>query len=89
MGFLIEPKEANEIDDFESWNDTFNIKIRYINFVEKNILTMWQSTYIEFIDDRDILNHASDLASFKINLLHWKASFMKKKYPDIKHAEAL
>lgn len=50
---------------------------------------MWQSIYIEFIDDHGILNHASDLASFKINLLHWKVSSMKKKYPDIKHTEAL
>lgn len=82
--FLIEPKVANEIDDFESWDETFNIKSRYNSFVKKNILTMWQDTYVEFIDDHDFLNHASDLESFKTNLLHWKASFMKKKYPGYK-----
>ncbi|MCJ0743630.1 hypothetical protein [Pedobacter montanisoli] len=78
--FIIEPKDNNEIDYFESWENTFNIKTRYNSFVKKNILTMWRNTYIEYIDDHDILNHASDLVSFKTNLQHWKSSFMKKKY---------
>lgn len=79
--FIIEPKDNNEIDYFDSWDGIFNIKTRYNSFVEKNILTMWQSTYTEYIDDHDILIHATDLTSFKTNLLYWKASFMKKKYP--------
>jgi len=82
--FKITPKDSAERDYFESWDSTFNIKSRYDSFVEKNILTMWQNTYKEYIDEHDILNHATDLDSFKNNLKHWKASFMKRKYPGYK-----
>lgn len=82
--FVITPKNAAEIDFFHSWDSTFNIKTRYKSFVEKNILTMWQETYKEYINDHEILDHATDLNSFKSNLIHWKASFMKKKYPRYK-----
>lgn len=82
--FKIEPKNNVDIDYFDSWDETFNIKTRYNSFVEKNILKMWISTYTDYIDDHELLVHATDLISFKNNLKYWKASFMKKKYPGYK-----
>lgn len=82
--FKLEPKDKTENDYFENWDDTFRIKTRYNSFVEKNILAMWQDAYKEFINDNEMLYHATDLDGFKSNLKHWKASFMKKKYSGYK-----
>lgn len=82
--FKIEPKDNTENDYFENWDKTFNIVSRYNSFIEKNILIMWQDTYKEYINDNEMLEHATDLDSFKNNLKHWKASFMKRKYTGYK-----
>lgn len=78
--FTIQPNDIAENAMFQSWNNTFNIDSRYEDFVRKNILNMWEADYKGYIDDNPALSHATDLASFKNNLLQWKSSFKKKKY---------
>ena len=78
--FTIQPNDNAQNAMFQSWNSTFNITSRYEDFVRKNVLKMWEADYKEYIDDNPALSHATDLASFRNNLLQWKSSFKKKKY---------
>lgn len=77
----IEPNLPAEQDIFDSWNSTFNIVIRYNDFVKKRIIPKWEDDYRGFIQDDHEINHAIDLADFKEKLKLWKATFKTKSDP--------
>jgi len=72
--FTFSPNDMTELPIFNSWDKTLNISTRYIDYVKKNVLNMWETDYKAFIED-STFTHAQTLAEFKVNLQNWMGAF--------------
>ncbi|WP_222539350.1 hypothetical protein [Pedobacter polysacchareus] len=79
--FTIYPTNPIDKDIFDSWNNTLNISIRYIDYFRKNILPMWEADYKRFIEEDHGVDHGQNIDELKENLKLWKASFPIKGRP--------
>jgi hypothetical protein len=78
----VSAKSNHNNDIFRSWSATMNIKIRYEDYVKKNILALWEDDYVEFVKDPDNqLIHADNIEQLRSNLRKWRGSFIVKGRP--------
>jgi len=73
--FKLDPTNPLEIEIFNSWDATLNIKTRYLGYLRKNIFLMWENRYKRYIEKHPHLEHANSIDELKTNFEHWKSTF--------------
>lgn len=80
--FKFSPNDISEQMIFDSWVSIMNIDVRYQDYFRKNVFSLWQGDYLEFIKDVDNnLVHANSIAELKDNFKIWKSTFRLKGRP--------
>ena len=80
--FNLTPNNPAEQNIFDNWSTTMNITPRYLDYFRKNIFPIWESDYIEFINDPDNdYQHAENILELKANFRFWKSTFKAKARP--------
>lgn len=71
------PKNPAETPVLKSWMNTMNIQTRYNSYFKKNILSMWEEDYKDFVNDPDNeLKHANTTEELKRNFIKWRGNFI-------------
>lgn len=79
LSLSIISKDDNDL--LKSWDNIFNIQTRYKDYFRKNILSMWENEYEDYIDEFHDGLHANTVVELKERLRSWKSSFPKTKRP--------